>query len=190
MDEDYFDEKIALNPETGAPVPGALAQVYALEDTTLSSPLPLEDMNGVPLAMLVASPTGVYPQFRVTTGDTRVNIVSGPMMTRVTSVEGSRGLPGPAGEPGIGLPPAGDLPDGYVPVVASGVWSAGPMPSGGGGGGSSSLLEVYWVDGQGWPTLPATPPPGVKSRWFIGGPSAYTGVTWPGVRDIYVAPGV
>lgn len=190
MAEDYFDAKLALNPETGNVVPSAQAQVYAIEDVTFSTPLPITDLSDIPIAMLVASPTGIYPPFKVTTGDTKVNIVSGAMVTPVTSAEGSRGLPGPAGEPGVGLPAAGSLPDGYVPIVASGEWTAGPMASGGTGGGSSSMLEVYWVEGQGWPTLPATAPPGVKSRWFIGGPSAYTGVTWAGVRDIYVAPGV
>lgn len=189
MAEDYFDYKLALNPITGNVVPSAEARVYAIEDTTFSTPLPITDLSDIPLAKLVASPTGIYPPFKVTTGDTKVVIVSGTMVTPVTSTEGSRGEPGAPGAPGVGLPSAADLPNGYVPVTASGVWTAGPMGSGG-GGGSSSMLEVYWVEGQGWPTLPATPPPGVKSRWFIGGPSAYTGVTWAGVRDIYVAPGV
>ena len=186
MDEDYFDYKLALNGATGNVVPGAEGVVYAIEDTAFLTPLPITDLSGVPLAKLIASPTGIYPPFKVPSGETRVNVVSGPMVTPVTSAEGSRGVPGPPGEPAVGLPPAATLPDGYIPVVASGTWTAAPAPSGGGGGGTSSMLEVYWVEGQGWPTLPATPPPGVKSRWFLGGPSRYTGAVWPGVRDFFV----
>ncbi|MEW1990703.1 hypothetical protein [Microbacterium sp. NPDC078849] len=191
MADDYFDPKIALNPETGNVVPGAQAQIFAMQDTAAEFPLEITDLADVPLAYLIASPTGVYPAFKVVSGETDVYAKSGPIMTPITSKEGSRGEPGEPGPAGEGLPDATSLPDGYVPVVASGTWTAAPGGTGGGGGGGTgSLLEVYWVDGVGWPTLPAVAPPGIKSRWFIGGPTEYTGVTWEGVRDIYVAPGV
>lgn len=189
MADDYFDAKLALNPETGNVVAGASAEVFALADTSFSTPLAITDLQGIPLASLIASPTGIYPPFKVASGETDVMVKSGAMITPVTSKEGSRGDPGEPGPAGVGLPSAAALPDGYIPVVASGQWSAAPAPSGGGGGTSTSLLEVYWVDGQGWPVLPASAPPGVKSRWFIGGPTPYMGATWAGVRDIYVSPG-
>lgn len=188
MADDYFDAKLALNLQTGNVVPGASAQVYAMSDIAFAHPLTITDMTGIPLGALIASPTGIYPQFKVTTGEQQVMAKSGSMITPLTSVEGSRGDPGAPGEPGVGLPPASDFPDGYVPITASGEWTAAPAPTGG-GGGSGSILEVYWVAGVGWPALGTTPIPGVKSRWFLGGASPYTGVTWPGVLDFYVASG-
>lgn len=190
MADDYFDAKLALNRDTGSVVPGAVAQVYAIQDTTFSAPLALTDMSGVPMAALVASPTGIYPEFRVVSGEQDVIAKSGSMFTPITSKEGSRGEPGEEGKAGIGLPDAGSLPDGYVPITASGEWAIAPAGAGSGGGGSSSIFPVDWVDGVGWPAMPLTPPAGVKSRWFIGGPSEYTGPVWPGVRDLYIRPNV
>lgn len=188
MADDYFEAKLALNLETGNVVPGAEAKVFAISDTAFAHELAITDMTGIPLASLIASPTGIYPQFKVVSGEVQVMAKSGTMITPLTSVEGSRGQPGAPGAPGVGLPPATSLPDGYVPVVASGQWTAAPASTGG-GGGSGSILEVYWVAGSGWPALPSTPVPGVKSRWFLGGSTPYTGVTWPGVLDFYVASG-
>ena len=185
MADDYFDPKLALNLETGNVVPGAQAQVYAIEDTSFLTPLAITDMTGIPLAALIASPTGIYPSFKVVTGEQVVLAKSGSMVTPITSVEGSRGPAGQPGSPGVGLPSATSLPDGYTPVTASGTWTAQPAGTTG-GTSSGSMLEVYWIDGTGWPVLPATAPPGVKSRWFLGGPSQYTGAVWPGVRDFYV----
>ena len=186
MADDYFDAKLALNLETGNVVPSAVAQVYASEDVGFTHPLPITDLSNVPLSALIASPTGIYPPFRVPSGEQTVLAKSGPMVTPLTSVEGLRGAPGAPGAPGVGLPSPTGLPDGYVAVVASGVWTAGPGGTSSAGSSSGSILPVYWVDGTGWPTLPATPPAGVKSRWFIGGPTYYTGPTWAGVRDIFI----
>lgn len=185
MADDYFDAKLALNLETGNVVPGAEAQVFAPEDSSFSNPLDITDLNGIPLAVLIASPTGIYPAFRVVSGEQKVLAKSGSMITPLTSAEGSRGPAGQPGADGVGLPSAASLPDGYTPVTASGAWTAQPAGTSG-GASSGSMLEVYWIDGTGWPVLPATAPPGVKSRWFIGGPSQYTGAVWPGVRDIFV----
>lgn len=187
MAVDYFDAKLALNQEATNVVPGAVAQVYAAEDTSFTTPLAITDLTGVPLTALIASPMGIYPPFKVVSGQQDVLAKSGPMVTPLTSREGSRGPAGNDGDPGVGLPDAAALPDGYVPIVASGEWSAAPGgTSGGGGSGSGTMLEVYWIEGTGWPVLPNTAPPGIKSRWFIGGPTPYTGATWAGVRDLYV----
>ncbi len=187
MATDYFDAALALDPTSGNVVADAQAEVFDIGDTDFASPLAITDLTGISITPLVASPTGIYPPFRVVSGATRVLVKSGEMVTPLTSVDGLRGEPGEAGAPGIGLPSATNLPNGYVPVTASGVWTASPAPSGGGGGGSSSILEVYWISGTGWPTLPATAPAGVRARWFIGGPTVYTGDTWDGVIDMYFA---
>lgn len=191
MADDYFDAKLALNLETGNVVAGASAQIYSITDTAFANPLDITDLSGIPLGALIASPTGIYPPFKVVSGDVRVVAKSGSMFTPITSVDGSRGTPGEPGPPGEGLPSATSLPDGYAPITASGVWTAAPAATGGGGGtgSSTSIYEVYWVTGSGWPVLPASAPVGVKSRWFLGGPTPYTGATWAGVLDFYFASG-
>lgn len=57
-------------------------------------------------------------------------------------------------------------------------------PTGGGGGGTPAeqwLLPVIFANGS-YPTQPATPPPGVKVRWFFG-PEQYVGPVYPGIID-------
>ncbi len=100
MADDYFDAKLALNPETGNVVAGASALVYAISDTSFTTPLTITDLQGIPLGALIASPTGIYPPFIVTTGEQKVLAVSGSMRTPLTSVEGSRGPQGEPGDPG------------------------------------------------------------------------------------------
>ena len=110
MADDYFDVKLALNPETGNTVPGAVAQVYAADDTSFTSPLAITDLTGVPLGALIASPTGIYPAFRVVSGLQRVVAKSGPLITPITSAEGSRGPKGDPGDAGSGVDPSGSAP--------------------------------------------------------------------------------
>lgn len=81
---DYFFPEIALDYTTGLPVPDAEADVYALADTGFTTPLPITDMNGIPLAKLKASPTGIYPAFRCP-GYTQVVAKDGGLTTPLTS---------------------------------------------------------------------------------------------------------
>ena len=111
---DYFEAKLALNPDTGAPVAGAEADVYAFDDVAFTTPLAITDMADVPLAKLIASPTGIYPPFKVAGEPTRVLAKSGPMVTPLTSVEGSKGDkgdPGDPADPALLLPDPEALPD-------------------------------------------------------------------------------
>lgn len=84
MANDYFEASLALNP-TGGAVPNAIALVYAQTDTAFATPLSITDMTDMPLAQLVASPDGVYPAFKVTSGETHVLAKSGSVVTPITS---------------------------------------------------------------------------------------------------------
>ncbi|MFF2631947.1 Ig domain-containing protein [Microbacterium sp. NPDC058021] len=82
---DHFPATLAVT-ENGVVVRGAEAQVYAMADTTFANPLPLTDLQGVPMAKLVSSPMGIYPPFRVTTGELQVVVRSGTLLTPMTSI--------------------------------------------------------------------------------------------------------
>jgi hypothetical protein len=74
--DDYFPRALALSPN-GGPVPNAEAVVYAASDTELTTPLAITDVDGLPLDKLVASPDGIYPQFKTVDGTYQVKIKSG-----------------------------------------------------------------------------------------------------------------
>ncbi|MDF2918135.1 MAG: hypothetical protein K0S70_2352, partial [Microbacterium sp.] len=59
---DYFPATLAADGN-GNTVKNASAQVYALADTTLSTPLALTDLQGVPMPELRSSDLGIYPAF-------------------------------------------------------------------------------------------------------------------------------
>lgn len=142
MDDDYFDMKLAWNDAVGNIVPGAMAQVFAITDTSFTTPLEITDLSGIPLNYLVASPNGIYPPFKVVSGDVKVIAKSGSMLTPIASVEGSRGAPGEPGPPGIGLPDPSGLPDGAVPVANGGEWGAQVITGGSGPTGAPAV----WPD--------------------------------------------
>lgn len=173
MAEDYFDEKLALNPETGNVVPGAQAQVYAITDVTFSTPLQITDPSGIPLAALIASPSGVYPQFVVPSGESKVMAKSGSMVTMITSVEGMRGPKGDPGDSGT-VDPTNSSPG---QVLTSNGPSAAPSwqtPQASGGGGVATRYENPLGSG-------IYPPRGT---------SAQTRVEWIGVEQpVIKAPG-
>lgn len=162
MADDYFDAKLALNPATGNPVAGAIAQVFALSDTGFVNPLPITDMQGVPMVNLIASVTGVYPPFMVAGEPQRVVAKSGNIVTPLTSAKGAKGDKGDDGEPGapgIGLPEALTLPDGSVPVVEGGVWTTRIGPGGGGREiqlrATSTYIQWRYVGDAAWTNLVA-----------------------------------
>lgn len=122
---DYFNQALAWNEQTGNTVPNAVAQVYAMDDTALATPLAITDMTDTPLPALVAAPNGVYPAFKVPSGQTQVLAKSGDVITPLTSLLGAvmSVIPNPAlGE------------DGQALVILSDAWVIG-APVGGGGGG-------------------------------------------------------
>lgn len=93
LEADFFDYRLAIDPTAGIVVPNATAKVYAIADTTFASPLPITDVTGAPIAgnELVASPTGVLPQFMVPSGETQVMVrTSLGVVTPVVSEGGVR----------------------------------------------------------------------------------------------------
>ncbi len=142
MPVDYFEAKLALDTTSGSVVPGAVAQVFAVADTSFTSPLPIYDLTDTPMSTLTASPTGIYPAFRCP-GHQQVVARAGGMLTPLTSLVGAllSVIPNPstvtdtlalvaeAGEYRLvprseseGLPPDPSLaPDGAGLVVKNGV---------------------------------------------------------------------
>lgn len=165
MTDDYFDMKLALNPETGNVVASAEAQVYAIEDTTFSTPLQITDMSDIPLASLIASPTGIYPQFKVTTGEERVMAKAGTMVTPLTSAEGSRGPKGDPGDSGV-VDPTNSQP-GFVLTSNGPTTPPSWLPPVAGGAGVATLYESPLGSGL-------YPPRGTASQ---------TRVDWVGVEQ-------
>lgn len=81
---DYFPAAVAAD-ENGTFVRNAEAVVYAMADTNLDTPLSLTDLQGVPM-QLRASSLGIYPPFRVTSGEMQIVVVSGGVRTPMTSL--------------------------------------------------------------------------------------------------------
>lgn len=134
---DYFDQKVALNNTTGNTVPNAVAQIFAMDDITFSTPLAITDLTDSPLETLVASPNGIYPAFKVPSGETQVLAKSGDVVTPITSLLGAvmAVIPNPAlGE------------DGQALVILSDAWVIGaPVGGGGGAGGDWAGLNTVGI---------------------------------------------
>ncbi|WP_424448837.1 hypothetical protein [Microbacterium arborescens] len=81
-----FPSTLALDERNNV-VTEAEAYVYDVEDATLSSPLPVTDLQGVPFTggKLVAA-NGILPQFRAPTGITQVYVRSGERVTQLTDL--------------------------------------------------------------------------------------------------------
>lgn len=127
MADDYFDAKLALDASNN-PVPSAIADVYAFTDTAFTTPLAITDFQDIPIAKLIASPTGIYPSFKVVGGVTQVLAKSGPMVTPLTSVQGMKGEPGEKGDPGSGVDTTTSEPGQVLTSVGAGldpVWAPG-----------------------------------------------------------------
>lgn len=148
MDEDFFVATLALNPDTGTVVPGAVADVYDITDTAFAAPLDITDVAGVPQANLTASPTGVYPAFKIATGEQSVVVKSGDILTPIRSELGKKGDPGDAGPAGVGVPDTATAETGQAIVWngSAAVWA--PVAGGSGIAGAPST----------WPS--AFPPSG------------------------------
>lgn len=150
--EDYFAAALALDERTNNVVPGATADVYALSDTSFSTPLALTDLTDMPMASLIAGPNGIYPAFKVTTGETMVMAKSGDVVTPMTSQIGRQGEPG---EPGYGVPDLSTGEPGQV-VTHSGSAAVWSNPTGGDGSGSGIIgAPAQW---------PSTFPPSAHSH--------------------------
>jgi len=92
MAVDYFDYALAIDPSAGVVIPNATASVYDPADTSFNTALAITDLGGSPLTELRASPTGLFPPFKVVSALTQVfaRTPSG-IVTPLTSVFGSHG---------------------------------------------------------------------------------------------------
>lgn len=143
LEADYFDYRLAIDPTAGAVVPNATAEVYDVEDTAFGSPLPITDVTGAPLTQLLASPTGVFPQFMVTSGATQVMIRTGSgIVTPAVSVGGAA-TPATDTVPGVvKLAPVAVVLEGLNDqdaVTPAGVKAAIDDAGVGGGGGGGTV---------------------------------------------------
>ncbi|GGH34289.1 hypothetical protein [Microbacterium album] len=117
---DFFPVSLAVDPESPTViVPNAQAEVFAASDTGFTIPLPITDLSDVPMT-LVSGPTGIYPAFKVATGETQVLVRSGGLVTPMTSVLGQllEVIPDPRA-----------AADGDVPMVQGGEYRAVPLPT-------------------------------------------------------------
>lgn len=134
MVDDYFEKSLALAP-TGGAVPNAEALVYAVSDTSFSTPLTITDRSGIPLTTLIASPDGIFPQF-MCPGVTQVVAKAGDVTTTITSLLGHVLLL---------IPDPTHADDGNVLVVADGGYALDTSP-GGGDTGSGILTFPVGAD--------------------------------------------
>lgn len=100
-EDDYYDYGLAVDTDGDRVVANTPLTVVVPGTTT---PTPITDMVGVPIVSLASSPKGTIPQFRSVDGLKAVDILSGALRTRVTSVIGRQG---PKGDPGMGADPSG-----------------------------------------------------------------------------------
>ena len=80
-----FPAVIAIDEPSGELARNAEGQVYEVTDTAFVSPLPVTDLNGVPVASLRSSAQGVVPGFRVTATQPRVMWRSGTYVIEILS---------------------------------------------------------------------------------------------------------
>lgn len=149
---DYFDEKVALNDQTGNTLQNAVAEIFAMDDVGFTTPLVVTDMDDLPITIFRSSPSGIYPAFKVPTGQTQVIARSGNVSTPITSLFGRllELIPNPDGQDdqltivtqsgSYVLAPVATTPipdptlgdDGQVLTINSGQWAIAD-PTGGGG---------------------------------------------------------
>lgn len=84
----YFPATLAVDSNTGTRLRNAEAQVYAMTDTSFSSPLAITDVAGVPITgnKLVSNSDGIYPEFKPPAGVTQVIVKSGQALTPMTDI--------------------------------------------------------------------------------------------------------
>lgn len=216
---DYFPSAAALDPTSMTLLQRADASVYDISDTSFTTPLALTDLQGVSMGTtLEASVQGFFPAFQ-TPGHIQVIAKSGNHQTPLVSllglvlsvvpnpgnavdgqvlgaVDGTYTFVNAGGAGSDELPDPGVLPDGYVPIVSGGQWSAGPGGTGGGGDGHT-LYFVYDGAGQYRDANNAIPPSSKPAGdWLIrefltnGNENAPqpTYPTWAGVEDRWKLP--
>lgn len=183
MATDYFDYALAIDPSAGVVIPSATATIYAIDDTAFATPLSITDVTDSPLTELQASPTGVFPPFKVVSGATQV-LARTPagVVTPLTSVFGMHGAAAEAArdealaaasaaalsaaaaaavvDEASALPPGGSTGQALVKnsdVDGDAIWAT--VTGGGGGSGIISYSQI-----QALPGYPSSFPAGLHSH--------------------------
>jgi hypothetical protein len=105
-EDDYFDYGQAVEVGGDRLIPNAPLTVVV---PGTNMPTPITDMAGVPITAFASGEKAVIPQFRSVDGLKTVDILSGSLRTRVTSMIGRQGPKGEDGAPGMGADPAGSM---------------------------------------------------------------------------------
>lgn len=88
MTDIAYGPLIAMDPTTGQLLPDAEGQVFAITDTTFSSPIPMKDLSGVTMTLLKTSrESAQFDEFLVA-DLLELNWKSGPNIVRLTSFKG------------------------------------------------------------------------------------------------------
>lgn len=82
----YYDSVLAYNPDTVTTAKSSAFQAYAVSDVANTTPLPVKDLNGLPLSIRSNS-DGMLPTFGVD-GYRQVKLVSGTYSQVLTSMTG------------------------------------------------------------------------------------------------------
>ncbi|MEX8031668.1 SGNH/GDSL hydrolase family protein [Microbacterium sp. 20-116] len=84
----YFPATLAVDSNTGTRLRNAEAQVFAMTDTSFTTPLAITDVSGVPFTgnKLISNSDGIYPEFKPPAGVTQVIVKSGQALTPMTSI--------------------------------------------------------------------------------------------------------
>lgn len=84
----YFPATLAVDSNTGTRLRNAEAQVFAMTDTSFTTPLAITDVAGVPFTgnKLISNSDGIYPEFKPPAGVTQVIVKSGQALTPMTSI--------------------------------------------------------------------------------------------------------
>lgn len=87
MTDFSFGPLLAYDPTTKTLLPGAIGQVFAVTDSSFTSPLAMRDLTNTPMASLKADGIGVLDEF-VVADNPEVNWKSGTYVIRLSSFKG------------------------------------------------------------------------------------------------------
>lgn len=160
-----FGVCVAANPGSDLLIAGAEGQVFAVGDHLFATPLPIWDLEGIPLASLISSAQGLIDEFQADipddggqvvwrSGDFPPVLLSSYAYVRATALEAAAAAETVRADmdslqEGLGsapaVLPAGGTPDVDVlwrgPAERTGVWA--PPPTGTGGSGIAGAPAAW-----------------------------------------------
>lgn len=160
-----FTSRVALDPATGTLVRNAQFQVYAIDDTTYSTPLSITDPTGVPISAVRSTDQGVTEPFNAPDGHDSVVIRSGGYAIPIESLEAIRGSVDAAESAAAAAESSAAAAAASVENAVRSVNGSFPDSSGNveiaTGGGGTGGGDVTWSN---LPGRPATFPPSGHSH--------------------------